>query len=187
VGNFFHTTLTAEFALSSLNSIPNSWTSPYQQGQLPLILAGNADAAGWYGWTPSGSNSPAGSFSVPAWNFGNIPMGQCVQEDLTFTVTGDGLVSSDPRFSNLVNSYNAEWGQGDIFFNRTTDLKIGDWLDNLDSIDTGEAYPNDPLTGGNVSVFFTNVSDAPEPSSMVLLAIGFGSALAYAWRQRRQA
>jgi hypothetical protein len=62
--------------------------------------------------------------------------------------------------------------------NRSTDLKIGDWLDVL-SHDNGSPYPfTGSARSGNVSVFFV-----PEPSVMTLLTVGGLAAL----RRRRPA
>jgi len=66
----------------------------------------------------------------------------------------------------IQESYLAAWGDGDVFVNRTTSLKISNWLDNLVA-DTGIPYPNDPLLSSDVSVFFF-----PEPGTLALLGLG---------------
>jgi len=110
---------------------------------------------------------PAGNYYVPTWDFGDIPVGGSSTRVLRFGVAG-AITPNDPRYGAIMGSFQAPAGQGDVFLNRTTDLKIGDWLDEL-TRDSGVPYPTDwPLRGGNVSVFH----NIPEPASLVLLAIG---------------
>jgi|GEM_PF-937999 len=160
--------LTVEFAVSDPTQLPEM-TSPYRQGENPAyIVAANHDELAWYCWTPGNTEdkSPIGNFHVPTFDFGDITPGGFVERDLLFTVSDAGILSTETRYSVLTTSLAAEWGEGDIFSNRTTDLKIGDWLDNV-RFDAGVAYPLDPIKGGNVSVFYV-----PEPTTLGLLALG---------------
>jgi hypothetical protein len=168
VGTLYETKLTAEFALSDLMAVPAAWVAPYRQGRLPFIYATNEDTQAWYCWTP-GTQQPSGNFYVPTWDFGNIPMGMFIERDLQFAVAGAGLAAGDPRYGNIMMSRLGSWGEGDVFFNRTTDLKIGDWLDDFETFDgAGYPYPEIPLRGGNVSVFH----NVPEPATLGLLLLG---------------
>lgn len=173
VGDMHNVALTAEFALDSVSLVPSSWSLPYRQGAMPQIIAQNEDTRAWYCYTATGD------YYVPTWDFGCIPVGQFAQREMLFSVDAGGLDSLDPRFTGLVASYNAGWGEGDVFFNRTTDLKIGDWVDSIGAIDVGVPYPEDPLRGGNVSVFFV-----PEPSTFGLLCLAAAALLARVWRRR---
>jgi hypothetical protein len=169
--------LTASFALSALGNVPSSWTGPYQQGQLPYIVAANEDMTAWYCWTPNNpepEKAPWGNYFVPTWVFDTIPHGEFRERDLNFTVAGGGLTPADPRAVVIQDSYLAAWGDGDVFVNRTTSLKISNWLDSLVA-DTGVPYPNDPMLGSDVSVFF------PEPGTLALLGLGTAALL----RRRR--
>lgn len=178
VGTLYATKLTAEFALADLALQPSSWTAPYQTGALPFIIADNEDQYAWYCYTPI-PGATGGDFFVPTWDFGDIPIGSYAERDMHFSVDAAGLVPADPRYLALMASLSQPWGAGDLFFNRTTDLKIGDWIDLLTDIDIGVNYPAaSPLTGGNVSVFHSNV---PEPVSAVLMLAG----LAVVARRRR--
>jgi hypothetical protein len=174
VGTLFAAKLTTEFAISGLNNLPAAWVGPYRQGEAGLypppayIVAENYDELGWYCWTPGNTVNlvPYGSYFVPTYDFGDIAVGQTVSRELPFGTTGVGIPVGDNRFYRIMESYNFGY---DIFLNRTTDLKIGDWLDTLD-LDTGQPFWSQNeyvLRGGNVSVFH----DVPEPGTFVLLAV----------------
>ena len=167
------TKLTASFAISALGNIPSSWTGAYLQGIQPYIIADNEDELAWYSWTPNNPDpekTPWGNYFVPTWDFGDIPHGEYAERDLMFSVPDGGLVPSDPRSATILESLNASWGDGDVFTNRTTSLKLSDWVEDLDS-DPGTPYPGDPdylyERGSDVSVFFT-----PEPGTLALLGLG---------------
>ncbi len=168
VGTLYQAKLTAEFALASLQFVPAAWVGPYRD-RPEYIVAVNHDQTAWYCYTPDNpvGLGPAGNYYVPAWDFGDIPVGTSVTRKLLFNVAG-AITPNDPRFNAIMSSFQAPLGQGDVFLNRTTDLKIGDWLDEL-TLDLGVPYPTDGLLrGGNVSVFH----NIPEPASLVLLTLG---------------
>jgi len=181
VGTLYGARLTAEFALTSLNNVPSSWTSPYNDRQ-PYIVATNEDLAAWYCWTPGNPEqlTPAGGYYVPTWELGNIAQGETVFKTLQFSVVG-GMNAADSRYGKILASQAADWGDGDLFLNRTTDLKIGDWLDGIGP-DDGSPYPQtDALRSGNVSVFFA----IPEPGSLAALGCGGFGLLMMALRRRK--
>jgi len=164
VGTLFETKMAIEFALADLQLVPNGFSDPYRQGFLPFIIAANEDQRAWYCYTPGsepqGQSTAVGNYYVPTWDFGDIARGQSVTRTLSFIVDGPGLNPGDPRFEALMS-------QQDLLANRTTSLKISTWIDNL-SVDTGIAYPTDPLRGSDASVFH----NIPEPTMMLLLGIG---------------
>ena len=167
-GTLYKAKLTAEFALASLQLVPAAWVGPYRD-RPEYIVALNNDQLAWYCYSPDNpvGLGPAGDFYVPAWEFGDIPVGGSVTRILQFGVAG-AITPNDTRYGAIMGSFQAPAGQGDIFLNRSTDLKIGDWLDEI-ARDPGFGYPTDwPLRGGNVSVFH----NIPEPASLALLAIG---------------
>jgi hypothetical protein len=163
VGTMYRTMLTADFALSSLSNQPSSWSAPYTQS-VPSIIAGNHDDLAWYGY-----NNDRGDYYVPAWEFGNIAIGQFVTETLIFTVDGLGLDPTDPRHIALETS--ATFGL-DLFSNRTTSLKISDWVEGGLSLDLGEPYSIHQGFSSNVSVF----SQIPEPGTTIPLGLLLGMA-----------
>lgn len=168
VGTLYQAKLTAEFALAGLQLVPAAWVGPYRD-RPEYIVALNHDQNAWYCYTPDNpvGLGPSGNYFVPAWDFGDIPVGGSATRVLRFGVAG-AITPNDPRYGVIMGSFQAPTGQGDVFLNRTTDLKIGDWLDEL-ARDAGVPYPTDwPLRGGDVSVFH----NIPEPASLVLLAIG---------------
>ncbi len=176
--NMKDTILTGSFAIRDLMTLPSDFglkTMPYRQ-RLPYFIATDEDWGGWYCWTPgSDPNSPDGGYYVPSWDFGDIAPGASSTRVLTFVVDGDGLGAKDFRYQDIEESYAADPNEGDIFLNRTTSLKISDWIDNL-FLDEGTAYPTDtplldPEKNSNVSVFYI-----PEPATLSLLAIA-GAAL----------
>ena len=169
VGTLYDTKLTGDFAISDLLNLPAAWTGPYRDNQ-PYIIAGNEDQLAWYCWTE------VGGYYVPTWDFGDIGIGQSVTRTLSFTVGGGGLGVGDDRFYAVFES--DAYGV-DLFSNRTTSLKISNWLDNLARED-GTAYPTNPLLSSDVGVFH----NIPEPGSLVVLGAGL-MGIAGLWRKRR--
>ena len=169
IGTLYDTKLTGDFAISDLLNVPAAWTGPYRNKQ-PYIIAGNEDQLAWYCWTE------VGGYYVPTWDFGNILIGQSVTKTLSFTVGGGGLAAGDARFYSVFES--DAFGY-DLFANRTTSLKISNWLDNLVR-DDGTAYPVNPLLSSDVGVFHM----VPEPGSLVTLGAGLIT-MAGLWRKRR--
>ena len=178
-GILYDTKLTAEFAVerfSFLNWFTSAGPSldpsdPYEITD-PLIVAENPDELAWYCWTPDVPNpdeyQPTGDFLVPTYDFGDIEPGKSVTRTLSFTVDGGGLSPNDPRYEVLMMDQ-------DIFLNRTTSLKISNWIEML-GIDDGTPYPADTgaypaaLLSSDVSVFH----NVPEPSTLLLLALSLG-------------
>ena len=168
VGNMWSTRLVAEFALTDLGNQPNQWISPYTQ-MLPEIIATNETDQAWYCFNQTLLPGNPGNYYVPAWDFGSISMGQSVSRDLTFAVNGV-LAPGDSRYAPLVASYNEYINQGiglDILMNRTTSLKISNWVDGI-NVDTGVPYPwlSGTELNSNASVFFI-----PEASTVSLLGL----------------
>jgi hypothetical protein len=160
VGDMPGTRMTIEFALSSLSLQPNTWSLPYTQYQ-PEIIANNEDATAWY--CNSNDLQNPGNFYVPAWDFGTILMGQSATRVLDFSVNGGINPITDPRYNPLVTSFTD--GASDILMNRTTSLKISNWVDGIwvDNV----TYPNGELgLDSNASVFFV-----PEAGTSALLGL----------------
>ncbi len=167
-------TLTANFAISSLNNVPSSFTTPYYQVS-PQIVAANNTALAWYGWTPgwAPTDEPSGGWYVPAWN-NFVFDGTSWVALLFFTVQGAGLDPTDPRYAIIEASSSQKL---DIFTSQSSSLKISNWESPL-NVDQGKPYP----TGqdlSDVSVF------VPEPTTLTLLGVGTLSLLAYEWRRRK--
>jgi hypothetical protein len=172
VGDMFDVKLSASFAILNPNMPPPGNVGPYHV-ITPFIEALNEDQAAWYCWTPGGQNFPPGNYYVPTWDFGNIPLGSTATRLLSFSVQAPGLAPTDPRFAALVDS---EARGTDLLMNRTTSLKISDWLDML-ALDPGTPYPVPANVSSDVSVFF----NIPEPTSLALLSL---SGLALLRRRR---
>jgi hypothetical protein len=163
--------LTTEFADDGVQGNYPTSGGPYI-GPESNIFAKNYDELAWYSYTTTGN------FWVPTWDFGTILPGQSVTRDLQF-----GLYNSvaQAAIQFLIDA-------DDIFMNRTTDLKIGDYFEKGTGIgqsyeglavDDGTPYPDTINRSGNVSVFST----VPEPASLSLLLAGFGG-LAATGRRR---
>lgn len=158
VGALVDSWLTIEFALADLSIQPASWVMPYSQ-ITPEIIATNEDGRAWYCFNGDTDPLNPGNYFVPAWDFGTIPLNQSATRILTFTVNGGGILPGDARYNVLTDT------GLDILMNRTTDLKIGDWVD-VPAIDTGAAYPIPAKLSGNASLFHI-----PEPSAVSLLGL----------------
>jgi hypothetical protein len=170
-GTLGATMLTAEFALASLSLVPPAWTGPYFTVSTPAIVATNEDDTAWYCFN-SLADPPqnVGNYYVPAWSFGDIPQNASATRTLDFII-GDGTIgmdNTDPRFAVIVDSFGADHGlgQGDIFANRTTSLKISDWVDPLFADDGSPYIGVLSQSHSNVSVFAI-----PEPSASGLLGL----------------
>jgi len=159
-------TLTANFAISSVNNLPAAFTGPYVL-QSPQIVATNENLLAWYCWTPGyAPNGQAnGGYYVPAWNNFTYSGNWQWQDTLDFTVQGAGLAPTDPRASNIESSYvNGK----DIFTSQSSALKISNWQSSL-NLDPGTLYP----TGqdlSDVSVF------VPHPIILKVLSVPSTSA-----------
>lgn len=160
VGTLFNTKLVGEFAVG--NTAP-SGTPPYFSTS-PLIWSSSHDDYAWFGF-----NNAGGGYYVPAYDFGNIAIGQSVTRQLDFTVDGAGLDPSDAR--DLALETSASLG-GDLFSNRTTSLKISDWVEGGLNLDLGVDYSIHQGFSSNVSVF----SQIPEPGTTVPLGLLLGMA-----------
>ncbi len=160
VGDMYETMLVAEFALTDLGNQPAPWGAPYTQ-ITPEILAMNENDSAWYCYSMGSPQGNPGNYYVPAWDFGTILLGQSVTRDLLFNVNG-AISPLDSRFLPLMTSFT---NQVDILSNRTTSLKISNWVEGI-AIDNGAPYLSDPLEGSNASVFFV-----PEASTTSLLAL----------------
>jgi hypothetical protein len=173
VGTLYATKMSIEFADDGTGTF-NPAIAPNRPYPTPLqIFAVGYDEKAWFSYTTSGA------FQVPTYDFGDIALGQTATRTLAF-----GLYT--PVAQALF--YNAIYGtptpsssdlRQDLFSNRTTDLKIGNFLDQL-TPDTGAAYPVPPLLSGNVSVF----NAVPEPGSLALLGLGAAGLLGH-FRKRR--
>ncbi len=169
VGTLFDTKLTAEFAMDQIafDAWPGSQgtsTDQYNMDWDGGIYAENHDELGWYCWTPGNPDSgkqPEGDYLVPTWDFGDILLGEASTRTMSFTCE---LYAGDPRYDAILESLAGE----DILLNRTTSLKISNWIEGL-AIDTGIPYPQDPALSSDVSVFHNIV---PEPMTLCLLSVG---------------
>lgn len=128
----------------------------------PYIAAVNHDFAAWYGWNfDKNKDGGFGGFCVPAWNLGTLLPGQSTNITLIFVVQNDYNEASqidfmDRRYSTLVES---SISGTDIFINRTTSLKINEWIRDP-SPDDASAYPSSEGTNlNNVSVFHFTAED----------------------------
>ena len=169
--------LTTEFADDGVQGNFPTGGSPYLSPE-SNIFAKNYDELAWYSYTTTGK------FQVPTWDFGNLLVGQSTFRDLQF-----GLYTSvsQATIQFLIDA-------NDVFMNRTTDLKIGDYFENGTgnvnvsnvryeglAVDDGTAYPSTLSRSGNVSVF----TSIPEPGSLSLMILGLAS-LASATRRKNR-
>ena len=177
-GTLYDTKLTAEFAVDTpsltnwLAAMPGMVPGdPYTLVD-PLIVAVQPDQLAWYCWSPDNPEDlmPNGGYLVPTYDFGDIAPGQSATRTLSFKVGSGGLLPGDPRYDVIMSD-------ADVFLNRTTSLKVSNWIDIL-SIDPGTPYPGD--TGELVGYLNSDVSvfhSVPEPATLVLAMISLGMAL----------
>ena len=160
--------LTAEFSIDPLVPPPAQWTPPYfDQYPEAHIEAENHDQLAWYCWAQENPEDliPWGDFHVPTWDFGDIAQGSSKTRVMTFRIPA-GLMPPDPRYFVIQSSF--ETGD-DIFLNRTTSLKISEWIEDLFG-DTGVSYPEIGRSS-DVSVFH----NIPEPgifAGILLIILG---------------
>lgn len=176
VGEMVDTKLTADFAIADLMYLPTNWIPPYMDYQ-PYIVAENEDQLAWYCWSPEDPDpehrSQIGSYWVPTWDFGTIPIGSSSMRQLQFAVPAT-LNPMDPRYPIIEDSFAT--GK-DVLLNRSTSLKISTWIDDL-YYDDGTSYPLPPARSSDVSVFHNkeeeettlDYGDAPDPTYPTLLA-----------------
>ncbi|OXU15520.1 PEP-CTERM sorting domain-containing protein [Sedimentisphaera salicampi] len=169
-GKLYDTKLTAEFAVDI--TAYDAWldggsASGVYEDKSPHIIAENHDQLAWFCWTPDNPEQekvPWGDYLVPTFDFGDIAQGESVTKVLSFTVDGGGLLPDDARAIALETS-------SDLLLNRTTSLKISNWMDNIGE-DDGTAYPSDndgiALADSDVSVFH----NVPEPATIALIGLG---------------
>ncbi|MGD9128057.1 MAG: PEP-CTERM sorting domain-containing protein [Planctomycetia bacterium] len=185
-GTLYDTKLAVEFAVDFpsfdawYKNATNSGaviTDPYTMVD-PLIIAENIDELGWYCWTPDNPEqlNPTGAYLVPTYDFGDIPVGKSQTRVLSFSVTGMGIYEEDPLYGVITSD-------ADLFLNRTTSLKISNWIESV-LVDNGNPYPYDeygaPLNS-DVSVFH----NVPEPSTLVLLTIALGMGMVLGSRRKK--
>ncbi len=135
IGTLYRPILVTEFALTSSAFFPVGPIAgtPYTLSPGPRILAVNNTMVGWYCF----NNTPvAGNFFVPGWELASIPVGGAAGAVLEFRVIDGGLAPADPRYGVVVNSLTTG---ADVLSNRTTSLKISNWVDRL-WIDSGVPY-----------------------------------------------
>lgn len=163
--------LCAEFAVSGLDNLQNPWHAPYTDRQ-PYIIATNEDRLAWYCWTPENEphKNPDGAYFVPGWNFGDIAPGSGVTRRLSFTVDSPGIIPGTDLHNTIVESN----GSGmDVLVNRTSSLKISDWIDELtpDIPFLFGPYPEFPFKGSDCSVFHNIPEPAILPALLLLLLL----------------
>jgi hypothetical protein len=158
--NMYQVKMTVEFADDGIRgNLPTG--GPYSpEGN---IFAKNFDQLGWYCWTPDPSApQPTGGYYVPTYDFGEIMHWQTATRILPF-----GLYLPECPGSTLYQFLiDADQYQWDVLLNRTTSLKISQYLDVL-AQDPGTPYPVPPNNSSDVSVFFI-----PEPLTLVLVGLG---------------
>ena len=124
------------------------------------IYALNYDDLAWYCWTPEGAGSD-GQYMVPAWDFGDIPLGESSSRLLQLALHSP-VGAAHALYTLLTDLHYAN----DVLMNRTSSLKISDHSESL-AADTGVSYPQGPWVGSNCSVFF-NIEEEEPPTAPVL-------------------
>ncbi|HNQ23774.1 MAG TPA: PEP-CTERM sorting domain-containing protein [Phycisphaerae bacterium] len=166
-GTLYDVKLTTSFADDGVvGNFPGPGGAYFGDELSQNIYAIDYEQLAWYCWTPDNPHPelrPWGSYMVPTWDFGDIPLGGSVTRTLAFGLYTP-ISPTDPLGSLLMSSYE---NQFDVFLNRTMSLKISQYFDAL-SIDTGAPYPLPPMGSSDVSVFF----NVPEPGTLALLAVG---------------
>ena len=182
VGTLYDTKLTVEFAIDA--AALNAWdpqgtkmgTGPYKDME-PHIVAVDHDELGWYCWTPGNPDqekTPWGDYLVPTYDFGDIAQGASITKTLNFVIDGAGLVEGDARREAIESGL-------DIFLNRTTSLKISNWIEML-AIDDGTPYPKDDNGVADLNSDVSVFHNIPEPMTICLLGLG-----ALSLRKKRKA
>ena len=132
--------------------------------------ASGYDALAWYSFTAATPGNPPGSYQVPTWDFGTIPVGATSTRLLSFSfyeAMNPALLPAPAVFAGL-----------DLCTARSDDVKIGTYFQSDPVVnnftDRYFPYPGgsfNPLTSAfsNSSVFF---SDVPAPGATLLLAVG---------------
>ena len=153
--------LTAEFSIDSIVPFPVPFFPPYMDPYPGVYIeALNHDCLAWYCWNTNDFESPysiSGDFHVPTWDFGNIAQGASKNRTMQFAIASPGLDPADPRYSVILSSFQ---NNDDILVNRTTSLKISNWIEDLVT-DPGTPYPGELGHNSDVSVFHT----IPEPGT----------------------
>lgn len=139
--------LVVEFAQTSPSLFPTGVLTgtPYTPQMGPRILATNHDLHGWYCFN---NTWPQGRFWVPAWQFPDIAVGGVAMRTLNFTVADGGIPPGELRYGWITQSNSI---RRDILSNRTTSLKISNWVERP-FLDDGTAYPPSGQ-GSTASVF----------------------------------
>ena len=168
VGALLDVKLTAEFSIDPAIPFPMPFLPPYFDPFPDYIEAVNHDQLAWYCWTAENLEDliPWGDFHVPTWDFGDIAQGGSKTRVMSFQIP-PGLQPGDPRYAVIESSFATH---DDIFLNRTTSLKISEWIEDLVG-DTGVPYPDNPNTSSDVSVFH----NIPEPgifAGIMLILLG---------------
>ncbi len=167
-GTLLDVKLTAEFSSDPNVAFPVPFVRPYiNRVNASYIEAVNHDELAWYCWTDDPeAQDPPGNFHVPTWNFGSISMGGSATRTLSFQIQPPGMWPSDSRYKAVVNSFT---NGNDILLNRTTSLKISEWIEYL-TTDTGVPYPDNPGdadSSSDVSVFH----NIPEPGIIIMFLL----------------
>jgi len=139
-----NTRVTASFADTGLTPDPTT-----------NIHAVGYDELGWYCYSLEEPPlpQPNGDYVVPTWDFGTIPPGGTVTRRLEFVVSPPEPPGT--RLFALLQLSNQK--TADVLANRTTSLKISQFVDTLFG-DDGTAWPG-PIgsSSSDVSVFFDSV------------------------------